>query len=376
MGGERKYSYKVAGLTFTVVAPDCYDVEGLLPSFAPFRVHPGGSVTSTGSVTSAGSVTSTGSVTGDDDPVTGKDWSLSLSKGLTLRQAHMSDAKVLKPELLFNFTLQSKPIDIPKNAERVEEDDNDMGHTRLSRTADGSYCLELWYDRSDDRQATESGNGAPTNGTPANGGTLPRPGIFMANAGFTSVTASIEPDSPDCGLILTSMLRIAFAQSVLSRDGISIHASAVAADGKAWLFLGKSGTGKSTHARLWLRNIPGARLLNDDNPTVRLVDGKAIAFGTPWSGKTPCYRNESYPVGGIVRLVRGDADIFTKKDEVGALVALLPSCSVVHSDAELQSRLCDTLAGIAGTVPVGELKCLPDNEAAILCHKNLKSLIK
>ena len=223
---------------------------------------------------------------------------------------------------------------------------------------------------------SESGNDALANCATANGGAVPRPGIFIANADFTNITASVAPDSPDCGLVLTSMLRIAFAQAILRRDGISIHASAVAADGKAWLFLGKSGTGKSTHARLWLRNIPGSRLLNDDNPAVRLVDGKAVAFGTPWSGKTQCYRNESSPIGGIVRLVQGDADIFTKKDEVAALVALLPSCSVVHSDAALQSLLCDTLARLIELVPVGELKCLPDNESAIICYNNLKSLIK
>jgi len=337
MSGTQTYSYKVAGLTFTVVAPDCYDVEGLLPSFAAFRVGSEDSATSIRSVTEGN-----GSV---DDR-------------------------------LFLFTLQAEAIEVPEDAKVAEVDDNDMGHTRLSRTTDGSYCLELWYDHSEDRQAGESENGSQANKTHANGSTLPRPGIFIANADFTNITASIAPDAPDCGLILTSMLRIAFAQAVLTRDGISIHASAVAADGKAWLFLGKSGTGKSTHARLWLRNIPGARLINDDNPVVRLIDGKPVAFGTPWSGKTPCYRNESYPVGGVVRLVQGDVDIFTKKDEVAAFVALLPSCSVVHSDSGLQSRLCDTLTRLIELIPVGELKCLPDNESAIICYNNLKSLIK
>ena len=339
MSGERTYSYKVAGLTFTVVAPECYDVEGLLPSFAGFRGCSGDSGTSAGSVT------------GDDGSTS---------------------------ETLFRFTLQAEAIEVPEEAKLAEVDDNDMGHTRLSRSANGSYCLELWYDHPEERQnsGSESGNDALANCATANGGAVPRPGIFIANADFTNITASVAPDSPDCGLVLTSMLRIAFAQAILRRDGISIHASAVAADGKAWLFLGKSGTGKSTHARLWLRNIPGSRLLNDDNPAVRLVDGKAVAFGTPWSGKTPCYRNESAPIGGIVRLVQGDADIFTEKDEVAALVALLPSCSVVHSDAALQSRLCDTLARLIELVPVGEFKCLPDNESAIICYNNLKSLIK
>lgn len=339
MSGERTYSYKVAGLTFTVVAPECYDVEGLLPSFAGFRSCSGDSDSSTGSVT------------GDDGSTS---------------------------ETLFRFTLQAEAIEVPEEAKLAEVDDNDMGHTRLSRSANGSYCLELWYDHPEERQnsGSESGNDALANCATANGGAVPRPGIFIANADFTNITASVAPDSPDCGLVLTSMLRIAFAQAILRRDGISIHASAVAADGKAWLFLGKSGTGKSTHARLWLRNIPGSRLLNDDNPAVRLVDGKAVAFGTPWSGKTQCYRNESSPVGGFVRLRQGDADIFTEKEDVAAFVALLPSCSVIHSDANLQSMLYDTLTRLSERVPVGELTCLPDDESAIVCHKNIKSIIK
>ena len=320
MSGERIYSYKVAELTFMVVAPECYDIEELLPSFAAFRV---------------------------------------ADVASTLRQARRPDEVALdgEPEMLFRFTLQYEAIEVPAGAVMVEEDDNDMGHTRLSKTWDGSYYLELGYH---DRGLSGKSHD----------------GIFIATPDFSRISASIATESPDCGSILTSMLRIAFAQAILRRDGISIHASTVIADGRAWIFLGKSGTGKSTHARIWLRNIPGARLLNDDNPSVRLVDGKAVAFGTPWSGKTQCYRNESSPIGGIVRLVQGDADIFTEKDEVAALVALLPSCSVVHSDAALQSRLCDTLARLIELVPVGELKCLPDNESAIICYNNLKSLIK
>lgn len=300
-----EYSYKVAGLTFSVLAPRCYDIAALLPSFAAFRV--------------------------DEAPV------------------------------LFRFTLQAEPLAIPDDAKKVEEDENDMGHTVLSKSEDGRYCLELGYHRAPGTEGNQTGRDT---------------GIFIADHSFAEIYASISPDSPDCGLILCSMLRIAFAQAVLLRDGISLHASVVAADGKAFLFLGKSGTGKSTHARMWLRNIPGSHLLNDDNPAVRVQNGEVIAFGTPWSGKTPCYRNESFPVGGIVRLVQSDADIFTKKDEVAAFVALLPSCSVVHSDEGLQSRLCDTIATIVELVPVGELKCLPDNESAIVCYNNFKSLIK
>ncbi len=71
------------------------------------------------------------------------------------------------------------------------------------------------------------------------------------------------------------------------------------------MFLGPSGTGKSTHASLWLENVEGTELVNDDNPVVRILDDGSIkVYGSPWSGKTPCYLNVNYPLGGIVNLIQ------------------------------------------------------------------------
>ena len=73
----------------------------------------------------------------------------------------------------------------------------------------------------------------------------------------------------------------------ISPEAIAIHSSTIECEGRAVLFLGESGTGKSTHTRLWQEHIPGARLLNDDSPIIRMYQGQATAFGSPWSGKTP-----------------------------------------------------------------------------------------
>lgn len=86
--------------------------------------------------------------------------------------------------------------------------------------------------------------------------------------------------------------------------------------------MGKSGTGKSTHSLLWMKYIQGTELLNDDNPTLRIVDGKVYAYGTPWSGKTPCYKSLSYPVGGMVRLKQAPVNRFVRQQEVEAFIAL------------------------------------------------------
>ena len=82
----------------------------------------------------------------------------------------------------------------------------------------------------------------------------------------------------------------------------AVHSSVIVCHDEAVMFLGESGTGKSTHTRLWRENIAGATLLNDDSPFVGLRDGRVMAYGSPWSGKTPCYKNECYPIRAIVRL--------------------------------------------------------------------------
>ena len=133
----------------------------------------------------------------------------------------------------------------------------------------------------------------------------------------------------------------------------------------------RSGTGKSTHASLWLKHIAGSELLNDDNPTVRIVGGEPVAYGTPWSGKTPCYRQLAFPIDGIVRLVQAPSNRFKLLEDIDAFIAIYPGCSVIAEDMALCNGLYDTLVSLAGLVRVGTLECLPDREAALLCHDSL-----
>ena len=76
------------------------------------------------------------------------------------------------------------------------------------------------------------------------------------------------------------------AEKMPEYDTFLFHGSCVAVDGAAYCFTAKSGTGKSTHTRLW-REMPGERavMINDDKPLIRIRDGQATVFGTPWDGK-------------------------------------------------------------------------------------------
>lgn len=171
--------------------------------------------------------------------------------------------------------------------------------------------------------------------------------------------------------ILNNFLMMLFAFNAARHHTLLMHASVIACGGRGYLFLGKSGTGKSTHTSLWLKHFPNCHLLNDDNPVVHIntADGTATVFGSPWSGKTPCYRNESVPVGAFVRLEQAPQNQIERESTVRAFAALLPSCSCLKQDKEVYAGVVETVTALASLTHVYHLKCLPDREAAEVCRK-------
>lgn len=166
------------------------------------------------------------------------------------------------------------------------------------------------------------------------------------------------------------MLMYAFCTSTLGT--LEMHASVVTNEGKAYLFTAPSGTGKSTHSRMWLENIPGTELLNDDNPVLRVMDDGSIrVFGTPWSGKTPCYKAENVPAGGIVKIKRAPFNRITRMGNLQAYADLASSCSGLKAVESMADGLHDSLSATVTSVPCYELECLPDAEAAFVCHDAL-----
>jgi hypothetical protein len=160
----------------------------------------------------------------------------------------------------------------------------------------------------------------------------------------------------------------------LARKGaVAIHASCLVYHGKAVLCLGESGTGKSTHTRLWRTHILGTTLLNDDSPWVRIEDdGQVRVYGSPWSGKTPCYRDESYPLAGCIRLSQAPANHIRRLPVVQAYGALHPSAPPAFAyDETLYDGVSAVLSRIVEQVPVYHLECLPDEAAAQLSRRTL-----
>lgn len=182
----------------------------------------------------------------------------------------------------------------------------------------------------------------------------------------------LRDDDPYYDFVIDSMTRIFFSQYAATCKGLMLHASVVELEGKGFIFMGESGIGKSTHSRLWIENFDNCHLLNDDCPLV-VPDGKGgfVVAGTPWSGKTPCFRNKSYEVVGIARLRQAPVNRFRPLYGIEAFVSFIPGMSVMTSAHELYSEATTTALELLDSVSFGILECRPDRDAAVLNRRCL-----
>ena len=177
-------------------------------------------------------------------------------------------------------------------------------------------------------------------------------------------------DEPLFGI--NNALMVMYALATANLQTALFHSSVVCCAGYGYMFLGKSGTGKSTHSSLWLKNISGTELINDDNPVVRRMPDGFYVFGSPWSGKTPCYRNVRYPLGGVVQLSQAPYNKIQRLKPLAAYAALVPSISGKRWDKEVAEGLHETEDMMAGEVAVWHLECLPDADAAKVCSETIR----
>ena len=196
--------------------------------------------------------------------------------------------------------------------------------------------------------------------------------LVQANADFSSATVCLVGTDTMRNFGLNNALMMMYAFSAADKMTVLMHASVVRKDGRGYLCLGVSGTGKSTHTQNWLKYIPGTDLMNDDNPVVRVCeDGVARVFGSPWSGKTPCYRNIEAPVGAFVQLEQAPHNNIRPMKVVETFATLLPSCSVMKWDDKVYTGICETVGNIMETTTTYLLENLPDRAAVELSYKTL-----
>lgn len=166
----------------------------------------------------------------------------------------------------------------------------------------------------------------------------------------------------------------AFYSELLNHNGMMLHSSCVEKDGFAYLFSARSGTGKSTHTHLWLNNLPGTRIINDDKPALLFENGTWYACGTPFSGKTDENVNAKIPVRAIVFLHRSETNQVKRMSAVQA-VSLLLEQTINPVDRGLAEKMLELTDLLLTSVPVFSLGCNMDNDAALVAYNDIERLI-
>lgn len=167
-------------------------------------------------------------------------------------------------------------------------------------------------------------------------------------------------------------LSLKIETELAGRGVLRLHASAIAVDGEAYLFAAPSGTGKSTHTRLW-REYFGDRavMINDDKPYVRIENGKATAYGSPWSGKERLNTNTSAAVKGVAILHR-DTYNHIERAEFSSVLSAVYFQSTPARDPATAGNVLELLDRLGGAVPFYSLGCTISREAVELAYKTMK----
>lgn len=171
--------------------------------------------------------------------------------------------------------------------------------------------------------------------------------------------------------------RIEFASMPLSvygklpdYDAVWLHAVVVEYRGKAYAFTARSGYGKTTHARLWLEAFgPEARIINGDNPILRIRDGQFHAFGTPFSGKEGYQVNTGVPLAGICYLTHSQTNSIRRMEPAVAMMQLFYDNKWRYGEID---AFLDIYGKLVEQVPVYQLYCNMDVEAAHVAWQGMQ----
>lgn len=141
-----------------------------------------------------------------------------------------------------------------------------------------------------------------------------------------------------------------------------LHASILEYDGKAYAFLGKSGTGKSTHTKLWLKFLPDARVLNGDKPILEFANKEFYAHGTPWQGKENWGYNGRAKLFGLCFLEQAKENS-VEKLSISETSARIFQQILLPQDENNVIATLDLIDKLVATVPAYLLKCNISEEA-------------
>ena len=196
-------------------------------------------------------------------------------------------------------------------------------------------------------------------------------GMIARECAFEGKPAEIYSD----GTLEATAVYRKIAEKMIDFETVLIHGSAVALDGEGYLFTAKSGTGKSTHTRLW-REYFGSRavMVNDDKPLVKCTPNGVTVYGTPYSGKEGLGSNIAVPLKAVCILTRAENNSICRISAKDAYPTLVQQVYRPSDPAKLKKTLSliDTLSETVGLYRLG---CNTDISAAKVAYEGMRDEI-
>ena len=184
---------------------------------------------------------------------------------------------------------------------------------------------------------------------------------------------ALAPEFPDAYLESLALFRKLCEYCLEYANGIIFHSSAIMVDGKAYLFTAPSGTGKSTHTRLW-RELLGdkAVMVNDDKPIIRYIDGKFYVYGTPWNGKHHLDTNCRAEIKAICKIEQAKENRIAPLSTAEMLLTIFNQ-TIRPEDSAQMDRLLTLIDKLLTEVELYKLGCTISKEAAELSYNTMST---
>ena len=192
--------------------------------------------------------------------------------------------------------------------------------------------------------------------------------IFLCTDEYEEYTMSLL--YPDDSYYVEQQVYRFCLDILLSKGALHLHCSNILYHGKAILFTGPSGIGKTTQAELW-RDYEDGLIVNGDAALIRKVDGVWTAFGTPIHGSSPYCENRQAPIVALIRLDQGEENVLEPVGGYEALTTCLPEFYHPKLDSETEEIFWHTIDEFFSEIPVYHLTCRPDREAVELVKNKL-----
>lgn len=194
--------------------------------------------------------------------------------------------------------------------------------------------------------------------------------------GSPSVDFSVEVTKEDCERDETEFIALLrkVADRLVNYNVLLFHSSLMSVDGFGYAYTAPSGTGKSTHTALLRKHYKDrVTVVNDDKPFIRITDKGIFAYGSPWSGQHHLQNNIRVPLKGISVLHRGEENSVEKADLFTAYTELLQQ---IHRPAETEgaAKALNLINKVLEQVPIYELYCNMEEEAAVLSYETMSGL--